>query len=73
MLLRLAPPGVEPIGYARAEFEALLAKRHPNLLALLRESACLRDDFGLAKLVEEVGKDEGHGGRIRAVDEGNIC
>jgi len=73
LLLRLAPPGVEPIGYTKAEFEALLAKRHPNLLALLRESVCLRDDFGLAKLVEEVGKDEGHGGRIRAVDEGNIC
>ncbi len=61
LLIKLAPPGVEPIGYTKAEFEALLAKRHPNLLALLKEAICLRDDLGLAKIVEEVGRDEGHG------------
>ncbi|WP_456337356.1 hypothetical protein [Fervidibacter sacchari] len=72
MLLKLTPPGVEPIGYTKAEFEALLVRRHPNLLALLKEAVCLRDDLDLTKLVEEVRKDEGQGGRIWAVGEGNI-
>jgi len=72
LLLKLTPPGVEPIGYTKAEFEALLVRRHPNLLALLKEAVCLRDDLDLTKLVEEVRKDEGQGGRIWAVGEGNI-
>ncbi len=72
LLLRLAPPGVEPIGYTKAEFEALLAKRHPNLLALLKEAVCLRDDLDLTKIVKEVGWDEGHDGRVWAVGEGNF-
>lgn len=51
LLIQLAPPKVEPIGYTKTEFEVLLAKRHPNLMATLNEAVCLRDDLGLAERV----------------------
>lgn len=52
LLMQVAPPKVEPIGYTRDEFERLLAKRHPNLIALLQEAICLRDDLGLMERVK---------------------
>ncbi len=52
LLMRIAPLKVEPIGYTKDEFEHLLARRHPNLIALLREAICLRDDLGLMEQVE---------------------
>ncbi len=51
LLMQLAPPKVEPIGYTKTEFDVLLAKRHPNLMAILSEAICLRDDLGLAERV----------------------
>lgn len=52
LLMQIAPLNVEPIGYTKREFEQLLAKRHPNLIALLHEAICLRDDLGLMEQVK---------------------
>ncbi len=48
LLMSLAPVGVEPIGYTKEEFDALIKKHYPNLTALLHEAICLRDDLGLS-------------------------
>lgn len=54
MLMQFAAPMVEPIGYTKEEFEHLLSKRHPNLISLLREAICLRDDLSLMEQVKLV-------------------
>ncbi len=58
LLLQLAPEGVEPIGYTLAEFEALRARCYPNLMALIQEAICLRDDWGLSERIADT-KTEG--------------
>lgn len=48
LLLSHAPPGVEPKGLTRQEFEGLRQKRDASLLRMLSEAVLLRDDLGLA-------------------------
>ncbi|MCS7312633.1 MAG: nucleotidyltransferase domain-containing protein [Acidobacteria bacterium] len=54
LLIRLAPPDVEPKGYTEAEFRKILQNRKVQVLAMLRSRILLVDDLQLeAQLSKE--------------------
>jgi hypothetical protein len=57
LLLRLAPPGVEPKGYTLLEFQTALHKGDPQLVEALRDRVLLCDDLELEDAMEAAVRD----------------